>query len=68
MNADGTAGFDATLSASVAPAPLRVAGALLALSGLAAAAVGVVLIIVGWGNGVGRRNSANGSGVAAATA
>jgi len=50
MNADGSAGVDATISASLLAAPIRVAGGLLALAGFAVGAIGVVLVVSGWGN------------------
>jgi hypothetical protein len=50
MNADGTTGVDATVTASVPSGPLRVAGSIIALLGFGLGVIGVVLMVVGWGD------------------
>lgn len=49
MNADGSPGVDAMVQASVPSAPLRVAGAILAVLGIGTGVVGTLLVGAAWG-------------------
>ena len=57
MNADGSQGVDATITAAVPSAPLRVFGGLLGLAGLGVGTVGMVLVASGWGRTRGPQNA-----------
>ena len=54
MNADGSPGVDATVSASIPAAPLRIAGIILAILGLGIGSTGAILIAAAWGGRNGR--------------
>jgi hypothetical protein len=63
MNADGSAGVDATVRATIPAFPVRVAGVVVSLLGIGAGTVGLLLIGAAWG---GRRNTTPATPVPAA--